>query len=533
MITNKLERLYKKTPEAFIEDCCLIADIDDQENPIKRFKLFDYQKKALQTLLKAYRKGEDVLIEKCRQTGVSWLMCAFMLWGVLFEKSFSALLLSYKRELVDDGTVFSLLGKIEFMVEKLPKTFRDRLEVVLYRIKNRKTGGYIIGEATTSESSRGGSFKIGFWDEVAATPKSEQILAAFSQSCRSKVFVSTVRGKANIFYSLRHENRVEHIISVRWNDNPRHDDRWYAEQRKKLSAEAFQQEILIDYLSGTHGRILKLDPAIHMRNDLDWNTMFETVIAWDFGRTHYTVATVLQLDVMGKIQVIDCVYGNDLPLRVYIDAIHGIESGYIERLSVKEMRIFRAFIKNAKERGYRNFLNVCGREILQHTVAATDSIQNQFLYAFKLNWESDQKIIPHARGIYQKIMMIPVYAPNEKASVMSRIATMEKALDIMHCEVFFNARSEGVCDLFDQLNMYVWGPNGEPKHDIASDFGDSLGYGIMQLRKRMQAIDAMSGSYNSMMKHQGLLKLRYPKRNINAEELNPYSIIKYKAEEEK
>ncbi len=518
-----IDKLYRANLAAFIEDNCYLLDVDDDQVPIKKFTLFPYQVKALETLRKAYRKGEDCIIEKCRQTGVTWLMCAFLLWCVLFEKAFSALLLSYKQALVDNNTAFSLFGRIRFMTEKLPKRYRDKLDIAFCRIKNLKTGSYILGESTTTETSRGGSFKLGFWDETAATPKSEEIYAAFSQSCRSKFYISTPRGKNNVFYRLRHEAGIENIITVRWNDNPRHTDAWFEEQKRKLSAEQFCQEILIDYLSGLSGRIYKLDPSIHLRDDLVWNPEYETLIGWDFGIRDQTVAVVLQSDWEGVFQVIDALYGNNLPLRVYIDAVTGIENGFIERLSVKEQRIFRSFLENAKRRNYKNLLHHCGNEILQRSIQSGESIQNQFLTAYRLNDESEAKTIQR-KGQYQKINLWPVVA-----TVEARIATCKKLFDPMHCHVYFNNRNEAVRDLYEQLNLYTWGSGDSPKHDYASHFADAIGYALLAGSKKAHVRDIMTRTQRMRVNpqtHAGFKSIHYAGYKGNNKELDPYRINK-------
>jgi hypothetical protein len=67
--------------------------------PSRRFVLFDYQAAGSKKILKAIGI-HDILIEKSRQMGVSWLLMAIFVWLWLFRPMQSILLGSRKEDLV-------------------------------------------------------------------------------------------------------------------------------------------------------------------------------------------------------------------------------------------------------------------------------------------------------------------------------------------------------------------------------------------------------------------------------------------------
>ena len=55
-----------------------------KKNPHLRFKLYPFQEKLVLRLVKQIRDGEDILIEKSRDMGVSWLILLVFQWFCLW-----------------------------------------------------------------------------------------------------------------------------------------------------------------------------------------------------------------------------------------------------------------------------------------------------------------------------------------------------------------------------------------------------------------------------------------------------------------
>src|SRR3989304_4644286 len=70
------QQMYTANPVAFIENELKIFNPDRDPSTIP-FSLYDYQKQFVQDLYAAYRAQKDILDEKSRQMGISWLYMAF------------------------------------------------------------------------------------------------------------------------------------------------------------------------------------------------------------------------------------------------------------------------------------------------------------------------------------------------------------------------------------------------------------------------------------------------------------------------
>ncbi|UCF97270.1 MAG: hypothetical protein JSV89_19165 [Spirochaetaceae bacterium] len=88
-------------------------------------------------------------------------------------------------------------------------------------IRNLLSGDYLVGENAHPDAGRGGTYKIGIWDEAAASEKSGRVIMAFHQACHSRVYNSTPRGRGNLFARLRfdQESTVK-IVTLHWSAHP-------------------------------------------------------------------------------------------------------------------------------------------------------------------------------------------------------------------------------------------------------------------------------------------------------------------------
>jgi len=92
-------------PVPFIEDLLWLKLTENGGTP-KPFFLFDYQVKIIRRLQEAEMSGleVDLLVDKPRGMGLTWLISAYFLWRFMYTPNYSALILSRKEDLVDDGT---------------------------------------------------------------------------------------------------------------------------------------------------------------------------------------------------------------------------------------------------------------------------------------------------------------------------------------------------------------------------------------------------------------------------------------------
>jgi hypothetical protein len=112
----------------------------------------------------------DGVVSKCRDVGASWIMCAFALWGWLYESPWQVRLISRKKDLVESRSADSLFWKIDYLFNRLPKWMvpsKSEYNDVDLHFTNLLNGNEISGESTTSKAVRGGRATWVGYDEAA------------------------------------------------------------------------------------------------------------------------------------------------------------------------------------------------------------------------------------------------------------------------------------------------------------------------------------------------------------------------------
>jgi hypothetical protein len=494
----------KTETEKYLNDPVLFIDTEvkifnpEKDPPVIPFTLFEYQKDFIRVIHKAYLEGKSVLDEKSRQMGLSWLYMAFFLWGVMFHPQFTGFVMSYKEALVDNGgsesTHDSLLGKIRFMYEHLNEKLKksNPLSFKHLSIINKKNmSSYIKGESANVNAGRGGTFKIGLWDETASTPRSEQIFTSFLPACRSKFYNSTVRGRGNLFSRLRHDPKndiqkhtlhwkmhPERITNLKLREDGKWTSDWYeAEIMKGFTSTQIAQELDIDYEASVEGRVFdKLNSLIHQKK-LDFNPdyMDSTIICWDLGISDETFGLLIQKDYQGDYGIIDEVYGTDEEIRFFIDLLCGVEPKELQWYPLDRKKFFMDFLQRSRARRYKDIIQVLPHDARNRSITNKRSVEDQFLHAAEFGLDRETgRIINRA---YQNLKVRMITNSND----LTRVSTVKKLVDPTRNRVMFNS---DCMYIWERIMNYKWARNTEgenqqhPEHDWASHGSDCLGYGL-------------------------------------------------------
>lgn len=195
---------------------------------------------------------ENGIVEKSRDTGVTWLCCSFAVHHWIFRPGFSCAFGSRKQELVDRiGVMDAIFPKMRFIMDYLPDWMLpegfNKVEHDNYlRIINPATGAEIKGEGGDN-MGRGGRSTIYFIDEHATVEHPEMVDAAVSNNSDCVIYVSTpTGGMGTMFAKKRHSGNYK-VFTIRWQDDPRKDEEWYKKQCHQYDALTIAQEIDIDY----------------------------------------------------------------------------------------------------------------------------------------------------------------------------------------------------------------------------------------------------------------------------------------------
>ena len=259
-------------------DCPLYAfnmyfwTYDPREAPYNLpFLTYEFQDEFILTLDDHLERGEDLLVDKSRDMGVSWIVVsAFFRRWCLPTPGNNTLLGSRKEDLVDKkGNLDTLLEKCRYQMYRLPpwilpRNFVPKRHDIHLQLYNPETGTTVQGESTNEHYATGGRYRGILFDEGAKwgeLAETAWISAGDSSPCR--VVVSTPFGMGNHFSRLRHSNTIK-TMSFHWTKHPKKAasaycdinskqvrSPWYDSECKRRAATplAIGQELDIDYVT--------------------------------------------------------------------------------------------------------------------------------------------------------------------------------------------------------------------------------------------------------------------------------------------
>ena len=197
----------------------------------------------------AINTGEDMLTEKSRDMGATWLVLCTFLWFWQFGGGGNDFLLGSRKEVYVDkfGDMDTLFEKLRYQLKRqptflLPEGFNITIHAKYMNLINPDTGSNIAGEANNMFFGTGGRRKAVLMDEFAKWLHTD---SAAWQSCSDvtlcKLAISSARGKRNHFYRLR-SGKAGKIKKVRlfWKIHPhkscldKFDEEDWASSEKEL-----------------------------------------------------------------------------------------------------------------------------------------------------------------------------------------------------------------------------------------------------------------------------------------------------------
>ena len=204
--------------------CCWtyrVRDIDEngREVPAKQphvpFSLWPVQVNALEEMSRAVQEGNDVVLSKSRDCGMSWLVALLGAWHFMFVPDSQWIYVSRVEESLDRrGDPSSLFWKIEYLLKKQPPWLlpcdlselefggRNRSHL---QFRNPETGSTILGQASTGHVGRGGRAQAVVFDEFAAMGPAEDAWRSAADTSGCRIVVSTPLGAGTTYSRLRQQ----------------------------------------------------------------------------------------------------------------------------------------------------------------------------------------------------------------------------------------------------------------------------------------------------------------------------------------
>ncbi len=190
------------------------------------FILYPFQEKGLLTILEAIGH-HDLLIEKSRDMGASWLCCLAYEWMWHFASRLSApsfLMGSRDATYVDNSAnPKSLFWKIDFFHDHLPKWlmppgFKYSEHRRKMHLTNPANHAVIDGESTTKNFARGDRRISILLDEFAADKDGASVMPSTLRATNSRIFNSTPQGINNTYYDIAQTNIKR--LRFHWSEHP-------------------------------------------------------------------------------------------------------------------------------------------------------------------------------------------------------------------------------------------------------------------------------------------------------------------------
>lgn len=317
----------KNDPVYFINTFCYTFN-PKQEPYHFRFKLFPFQEKLVKDIVAHIDGGQDLFVEKSRELGVTYVSMAVFLWYWLFVPGSNFLLGSRKESYVDNrrggmagNKEESLFGKLDYMVSKfppflIPEGFNRDRHFTFMNLVNPVNGNVIAGESSNEHFSRGGRQKAIFLDEFAFWDHGEAVWRATADTTNVRLVVTTANKVPSKAKRLRHGKDGEEIdiVTLPYNLDPRKDEAWVEQQRKRRSEEDFAQEIMIDWESDARSSVYpEIDRAVIGEYLSLANSPL--YVSWDFGLDG-TALTFWQYNKeSGRYRLVDSFEYTDQPIQ--------------------------------------------------------------------------------------------------------------------------------------------------------------------------------------------------------------------------
>lgn len=436
------------------------------------FLMFPYQKDTVLWLIEKIEGGQDGLIEKSRDMGVSWILVYVCLWYWLYRDGTNILLGSYKEDLVDNRTKDSLFGMMDYALESLPrwmypKGFNKDKHRNHLKLVNPMNWNQVTGDTMNPDFGRGSRKTVILFDELASWDYAKDAWEAAGDSTTCRIGNSTPKGY-NFFAMLRESGLA--LLTLHWQKHPLKDDNWYEFEKKRRSEEEVAQELDINYNKSQVGRVYPewSEPTIEFGN-FPYEPSWPLYIFWDYGKTDDTAIIWMQKNQNNaKVRIIDTYCSSAKNIDFFVPFITGIIGENSHLYTAEDLKIIT---DHKRYKRATHFGDPAGRFVNAVTNQTVFSVlrDNGIIVNFRDAWKyfSERKVA--ARDLILRGIEINSNPRTRYFNVCMTNASYPKT------------RSGGV----EQIRSV------EPKHDYTSHYRSAFEYGALGLREITRAYNTV------------------------------------------
>jgi len=311
-----------------------------------KFTLYPFQEDYARWLADKIDKGEDGFVEKSRDMGVSWVTLYVIYWCWLFRKGFQCLIGSRKEDYVDNHTIDSLFGKLDYIIKVgkvIPQGFNPTKDRTYMKIENPLRNCVIKGESANANFSRAGRYNIIFFDELAFWPWQQSSWEAAGDATPCRIGVTTPSEEPSYAKALRNSKLVE-VKTLHWRLHPLKNDEWYEIQKARRTSDEIARELDINWEGSLTGIVYpEIDQAVI--GDYPFLPNQPIYTSWDFGLDGTAIQWWQTNPQTGKHRLIHSYHNQEKVIEYYlplfghpINSIHNYRPEDLEVISqVKDL----------------------------------------------------------------------------------------------------------------------------------------------------------------------------------------------------
>jgi hypothetical protein len=233
-------------PIHFMKKYCII------QHPVRGkipFHLYPFQEDCLTD----FKDNRFNIILKSRQLGLSTLSAGFILWKMLFNQDFNALVIATKVTVAKN-----LVEKVRVMHDLLPIWLRDGSNSSVEDNKlslKLKNGSQVKAIASSPDAGRSEALSLLVVDEAAFIRDIDEIWLSAQSTLStggSAIVLSTPNGVGNWFHKMWVEgesgSNLFNTINLHWTVHPERNQAWRDEQTRILGVKGAAQECDCDFV---------------------------------------------------------------------------------------------------------------------------------------------------------------------------------------------------------------------------------------------------------------------------------------------
>ncbi len=215
----------------------------EAKNPHAPFITWTIQDELCGEFELCLKNGLDILIDKARDMGASWICVAFMHWLWLFRSDSQLLEMSRTQDYVDQtGNMKALFQKHDYINGWLPKwmlppevLFGQKQRTKMH-MKNILNGSCIDGESTTEHAASGDRRLIALLDEFAKVEHGQLMRSATRDAALIRIINSTPAGAGTEYSRWKLSGQIK-VFILPFYEHPEKGKGRYIHQKEDKSFE--------------------------------------------------------------------------------------------------------------------------------------------------------------------------------------------------------------------------------------------------------------------------------------------------------